>query len=325
MRLGSTGMLPAFVLFGTLLATGPAVAAEPTTSDCLTAHDSSLKFSSAHQLRAERDQLLICAAASCPTEIRKECLQRVEQVNLAIPSIIFEVKDGAGNDLSSVKVTLDGKLLAERLDGTALAIDPGEHRVVFETAGQAPVEKHFVIREAQKDRREAITIGPIPTPTSAAPAPAASPPVALGVTPTSTLSPPAAPRTVTYESVGDNGAAVRTLGYVLGGVGVVGIGIGAIFGLQMKSKISDRDTANACSADSSCTTADAAHIDQLTKGARSDSTISTISFVAGSGILVTGLVLVIAGLPSEPKSAHAIQMQPWVGTQTAGFGMGGVW
>lgn len=137
-----------------------ALAADPTTADCLAASETSLKLGNQHKLRAERSQLLVCAAANCPGDIRNECVRRVDDVNHAIPTIIFEAKDGGGKDLSAVKVTMDGEVLVERLEGTALSIDPGEHTFVFETAGQPPLSKQFVIRESEKDRREAITLGP---------------------------------------------------------------------------------------------------------------------------------------------------------------------
>jgi hypothetical protein len=51
-------------------------------------------------------------------------LRRVDEINAAIPTVIFEAKDGAGGDLSAVRVTMDGEVLAERLEGTALSINP---------------------------------------------------------------------------------------------------------------------------------------------------------------------------------------------------------
>src|SRR5580704_4789846 len=157
---------------GVVLLGGTARAAGPTVAECLAASDASLMAGSDHQLRAERVALLTCASPSCPGEIRKECIRRVDEVTAAIPTLIFEAKDGAGNDLGAVKVTMDGALLAERLDGTALPIDPGEHTFVLETPGLPLVEKHFVLREGQKGRHETVTfVPPAPAPPTAQPAP----------------------------------------------------------------------------------------------------------------------------------------------------------
>jgi hypothetical protein len=139
-----------FVLSGALAASAvlwsPQLrAANPTTADCLTASEASLESGNEHHLRGERNQLLVCAAASCPADIRKECVRRVDEVNAAIPTITFEAKDGSGADVSAVKVTMDSEVLAERLEGTALSIDPGEHTFTFETAGQPAVTRKLVI------------------------------------------------------------------------------------------------------------------------------------------------------------------------------------
>ena len=103
----------------------PVYAADPTTADCLNANNRSIDLRNNHRLRAARGQLLICAANNCPADIRKECTRRVDEVNGQIPTIIFEAKDAAsGKDLSAVKVTMDGELIADRLEGTAISIDP---------------------------------------------------------------------------------------------------------------------------------------------------------------------------------------------------------
>jgi hypothetical protein len=119
----------------------PARAADPTTADCLSASETSLALRNQHQLRAARAQLLVCAHASCPADVRKECTRRVSDINAAMPTVVFEAKDTSGNDISAVKVSIDGQPLVERLEGTALSIDPGEHSFTFEAPGQPTVHK----------------------------------------------------------------------------------------------------------------------------------------------------------------------------------------
>jgi hypothetical protein len=161
-------ILPAAIVALLPMLSSPAVyAADPTTADCLAASDNSVTLSNQHKLRAARSQLLVCGAASCPADVRKECFRHVEEINAAIPTIVFEARDAAGRDIGAVRVTMDGELLAERLQGTPLSLDPGEHAFVFEAAGQPPVNKQLIVRESQKDRRETITFGeqaPQPTP-----------------------------------------------------------------------------------------------------------------------------------------------------------------
>src|SRR5271165_2147015 len=89
----------AFVVVTVLGASCRAWADDPTLADCITANESSIALRRQHKLRAARAQLLVCSAASCPEEIRSECVRRVTDVNVAMPTIVFNAKDGSGNDL----------------------------------------------------------------------------------------------------------------------------------------------------------------------------------------------------------------------------------
>jgi hypothetical protein len=210
----------------------PARAADPTTVDCLSASESSLALRNQHQLRAARAQLLVCAHANCPADVRRECTRRVDEINTAIPTVVFEAKDAAGNDVSAVKVSMDGQPLVDRLEGTALSIDPGEHVFTFESPGQPTVEKKVVIREGEKDRRVVVAVGAPATGaaqggTAAAGAQPTPGPTRPTSTPTSGASAP------TEDS------AKRTVGFIFGGVGLAGVGIGITM-LVLASSLSNR-------------------------------------------------------------------------------------
>jgi len=254
-----------------VLVEGLAQAADPTTADCLGASDASLKLGNQHKLRAERAQLLVCAATSCPADIRKECVSRVDEVNAQVPTIIFAAKDPSGADLSAVEVTMDGEVLTERLEGTALSIDPGEHTFTFETAGQLPVATKYLIQQAQKDRRELVTFG---TPTTA-PTPSTLQPNG----PQPPYSPP--PMAETGHGLGTQ----RILGIVAGSIGVVGLGLGAVFGVMA---ISQKNDAQSACPNNPCLTTDG-----VTKWNTAGSTgnVSTIGFIVGGVALAGGAVL----------------------------------
>jgi hypothetical protein len=186
--------LPALFALGPALAslaTAPdASAADPTLSDCINANESSLAARTDHKLRQARAQSLMCAADSCPAEMRDKCKQRLEELNRAIPTIVFAVQDASGADLGGVKVTMDGQLIADRLEGTAISLDPGEHKFTFEVAGQAPIERTIILREGEKDRRERIVVGqPAGTPETTPP-PGTPPPATTGTPSTTPAEPP---------------------------------------------------------------------------------------------------------------------------------------
>jgi hypothetical protein len=265
------------ILFTTVLAVvataGPAWASDPTTADCLSATEGSLTLRNQHKLRDARAQLLICSAATCPADIREECVRRVAEVNAAMPTIVFEVKDAAGNDLTGVRVDMDGSMLAEHLEGTALSIDPGEHNFTFTHAADPAVQKVFVIREGEKDRRERVVVGAA----AVAVVPAPAPPV---VTPVPGKPDPAPPSSWTGRRIG---------GLVLAAVGVAGLGIGAGYGLAAMSRHDDAQ--KACPR---ATCPDQHGVD-LWSSAHTAGTISTVAFIAGGVALAGGAVLWLTG------------------------------
>lgn len=266
----------------------PVSAADPTIGECLTANDKSIALRNDHKLLAARKELLVCAAATCPAEVRKECMRRVDLVNASLPTVMLEAKDGAGNDLSAVKVTVDGDVLAEKLDGSAISLDPGAHTFTFEVAGQPPITKQLVIREGQKDRREVLQFG---APPAQSPAPAAAPAA-------KTTANPAIETSVDQVS-SSSGNSQRIIALVAGGVGVVGVGVGTIFGLQSMSKHSDAESKcpGACSDQSGV---------ELWNDARSSGNISTIAFAVGGVGLVTGAILwFTAKTPSRTTALQA--------------------
>lgn len=191
--------------------------------------------------------------------LRDDCAERLNDLEKSIPTIVFSAKVG-GADLSAVKVTMDGEALAERLDGTAVAVEPGEHTFKFEMAGQSPVTKKILIQQAQKDVASSSPSGRLPA--------RRRPPVH------SSTSSRREPRMGTQ----------KVLALVAGGVGVVGVGVGAIFGLQAMSK---HDEAAKVCPDRCATASDA----KLWDDARSAGTISTVGFVVGGVGLAAGAVL----------------------------------
>ena len=269
------------------LATAPSVhAAAPSVGDCLSATETSLKLRTDHQLRAARARLLTCSEASCPVDIREECLHRIAEVNAAIPTVVFTAKSGAGQELSDVKVTMDGQVVASQLDGSALTLDPGSHQFTFEIAGEPPMTETLILHEGEKNRREAVVIGPAP----AAPVPAALPPVSESIG-----GAPASP--------GEGGHGRRLLGLVGGGAGIAGLAIGGIFGgLTFSSWGSAKSECPSHSGCSAQATSDRSHA--LTYG-----TVSTAGFIAGGVLLAAGLTLYLTA-PRDQAAGVALQVAP---------------
>jgi hypothetical protein len=252
----------------------PATAADPNSMECVAASNSSVDLRRDHRLLAARAQLLVCAASSCPSDVRAECLRRLDAVKALIPTIVFEAKDAEGTDLSAVKVTMDGQPFADRLQGTALPVDPGEHTFAFETAREPAVVMHLVVREGEKERRETVMFG--------------------------TIVAPPGPRVVSEP---DRGLGTqRTLAIVTAGIGAVGLGAGGVFGLMMLSKKSDaqRVCPDIC--------ADQGGVN-LWNDAVSSGNLAT-AFLAGGGLAIAGAAVLWFTAPSSGAPAARVGLGP---------------
>jgi len=244
---------------------------------CIGASEKAVSLRKADRLIAARASLSACASPACPDAIRKSCVQRLAEANRAIPSIVLLTKDGNGHDLAAVKLSIDGAPYADRLDGNAIVLDPGEHEFRFETPGQAPVVQRFVLHQGEQNRRETILIGP---PALTAPAPSPHP-----------------------DTTSDDGRSDkslwRTVGLVVGGVGVAGLVAGGVFGALALSAHDGYEKscgsnigapAGLCNQSGVNGEADAA-----TKG-----TVSTVAFVVGGAAVAAGTALFLLA----PKGAR---------------------
>jgi hypothetical protein len=274
-----------------------AVPARADEAACIAATEESLTLRQQGKLHDALKKLAICAEASCSSEVKAECTQRIDAIDAAMPTLVLEAKDGAGNDLYDVRVSMDGALLAGNLDGRPVAIDPGEHAFVFETAETPPLEKRLVLREGEKDRHESVTLGsPPPTP---APAPTPAP-----------LPPPPPPALSTWSTQ-------KTLAVVSGGVGVVGLGLGAWFGAFAASSQS-REKSD-CSA-TSCSNPAQAVEDYNT--AKDDAAGATFAFVAGGALLAAGAVLWFTA-PANHGGAAQLRLMPTIDARGSRLVVGG--
>jgi hypothetical protein len=262
------------------VASAPA-AAQMTKDQCVDANGQGQHLRADGKLAEAREQLRTCANPACPVIVRSDCTKRLDDLENAQPTIAFEVKDASGADMIAVKVTVDGKPLADRLDGSALAVDPGEHVFRFEIEGQPPVTRTLVLTEGVKGRRERVVAGPA--------TPVATPPAGLPAT-------PSAPESASTSDGGGLGTG-RLLGLIAGGVGVAGLAVGGIFGALTLSEKSQQESAcgSPCSS-SSHTQALGDHSTGMT-----DATISTVGFIAGGALVVGGAVLFFTARPSSPS------------------------
>ena len=195
------------------------------------------------------------------------------------------------------------------LFGVAAPVDPG----LIEIEAGAPGHRRYTTQVKVGPRgKEAVTV-PKLEPEPGAEAPPVAPVAAGAATPAEA---PAAPPPETPSKDAPASGPDHTLAYILGGVGIVGIGVGSYFGFRAMSKNSDSeescDDANVCSDPQA---------QALTDEAKDAALISNIGFAVGGAALATGLVLYFTA-PGGDK-ANAVRVSPSVARHGAGVSIGG--
>jgi len=176
---------------------------------------------------------------------------------------------------SDAEVALNGKPLAADRVGIPVPVEPGTIHVTAKASGGKASTRQDVVIKPGETKTVALTLSEdvSPEPTQAAPAP------------TST-QPDSTPR----------GGAVRTLGYVTAGVGVIGLGVFAFAALSADSKF---DTVKSECGNVRCT--DKKYESTIDSGKTLDM-VANIGLVGGIVGLTAGTTMIIFG---GPRESHA--------------------
>lgn len=189
-------------------------------------------------------------------------------------------------------VECDGVSVDTAAFDSYVAMDPGEHVLVVKANGRADMRSKIRLGEGES-REVELTVGPLlPESSGAGPTRAEGPPA-----PAASTSPPRPAARDTSEPSG------RPVAFGLLGVGLVGIGIGAVTGvLALDSAASVRDT---CPNRQCGTATDLRNANDEASDARSMALVSTIGFGAGLVGAVAGTYLLLRA-PSKPTLAPAL-------------------
>lgn len=136
-------------------ATGTARADEQKA--CVAASEKAQQLKNAGKLSEAREQLVVCGRESCPKLVQQDCSEWMRELLSSLPSIVPGARDKKGRDLVDVRVSVDGKVVTETLDGKPIALDPGVHRFRFETKHAPPVDEQVVVRQGEKNRILTVT------------------------------------------------------------------------------------------------------------------------------------------------------------------------
>jgi hypothetical protein len=137
-----------------LVSVGLFAHADDTTS-CTKSYENAQILKKKREFLSARKELVTCIR-ECPAVVQRECGQWLEGLEPLVPSIVIHA-EVAGEDRTEVKVELDGKVIAEKIDGNRIDLDPGQHDLKFSLAGFPPVKKNLVMHEGEQLRVVKVT------------------------------------------------------------------------------------------------------------------------------------------------------------------------
>jgi hypothetical protein len=292
-------------LLGTALATAAPAAQAADVQACLAASEKGQRARGAGKLREAREHFLVCGGEGCPAIVRRDCSQWNSELATALPSVVFGAKDASGRDLFDVTVSMDGEPLVEKLDGKAVAVDPGPHTFRFESAGAQPVSETALIKEGERARVLSVTF-----------AGGADDAAGATVTP--------APTTTAEPGEGRGHTALPWVVVGIGGVTLV-TGVVVFLTTPQRPGNCDRET-KTCTRQPDQTAAEF-EADQKQAG-RADNQPILGGAIAGAGalILAGGLIwhfLESTGDAGAPRAASPTRMTPWMTGTAGGLSFGG--
>ena len=266
----------------------------PDRDRCIASFESAQPERSAGHLIEARRLLAECSAEACPDFVRDKCIGWYQEVNGTIPSLVVSATGPDGADRSGVKVTLDGEVVAERLDGQPIELDPGEHRLLLEMAGHPSRELRILAKAGERQRLLEV---PFVAAAAAAPDTGPAPDRPKAVEPDERSS----------ETMDDGPSPLFWVALGVGGVGLVVGGVTGAMALSQGSDLKDRCAAGGCDQQNSG--------DDLA-AANTVADVSTVSFVAGGVLAAVGLVGLI--VQSGDDGGQGARIEPLLGPGIAG-------
>ena len=232
------------------------------------------------------------AAAGQPARQTKARARR-EALEPKVAKLTIQVGERA-RSLEGLSILRDGAPVASEAWGTAVPVDKGRH-VVVATAGAYRFEKEVAVA-ADGASVSVLIEGP-----EEAPAPGAS----------------------DHGAPGGFGAQ-RTAGLIVAGTGVVGIGLGAFFGVRAISKKNASNESGHCREGNKCDRYGIALRDEGLTAA----TVSTVMFIAGGVAAAGGVVLFLTASKADTGAAatkgNTRAAAKWLGDAQVAIGPGGV-
>jgi hypothetical protein len=148
------------VLGGFALHSKPCRAQSNPKNECVASYQQAQVSRQEGDLLKAQQELVSCAGAGCPDAMQADCSRWLEEVQAALPSVVFRALTSSGADIADARIELDAQ--PERaLDGRSITLNPGKHQVTVRAPHFAPVTLQVQFAEGQKLRQQALTLHPI--------------------------------------------------------------------------------------------------------------------------------------------------------------------
>lgn len=239
------------------------------------------------------------ALASQTGQAERETFARAQASALAPKLSFIQLDAKAVPDLSSA--TIDGAPLRRDQLSIPFPADPGEHTLTFGASGHKTGTQTVTLSGAGTVR---VVVAPLEVERAATP-PAPLPPVSPAPAPPVALAPTPAPPS--------NSGHVA--GWIVGGVGVAALGVGAGFALRAVTLKGDADPL--CPG-RLCTPVGLGYISD----AKTSAVVADVGL--GAGIVGVGVGVWLL-LRSPPARETAVQVAPFVAPDRAGLSLRSVW
>ena len=195
--------------------------------------------------------------------------------------------------------------LEPSLYGTPLPVDPGDYNIEVNAPGYETWTTPIKVEPGGASASVRVP-GLVKRPEEATPPPAAQPPT--GAAADLALKPP------THAAAKPGLTTGQTLGLVVGGVGVIGLGVGSYFGVRAISKNSDAE--GYCNAKSMCSQTGL----DLTDKAEKAASVANVAFAAGAALVAIGGIVFFS---SGSSDSDRVTLVPLLGPNTAAASISG--
>ena len=157
---GTRGAMVGAVLLAFL---GPSGVALSANEACFDSYERTQRLRKDGKLVEAGDQAAICAADSCPGMIKTDCARWKNEIAKVTPTVVFAAEDDQGKDVAATTVFVDDRKVADSIDGKPVTLDPGPHKVRFES-GDRKTEVTVQVAAGDSSRRIAGTLVAPPPP-----------------------------------------------------------------------------------------------------------------------------------------------------------------